>query len=113
MNEEFVTQTRLVAWMKKKGIFFCHVPNETKPGKFLQSKKMLGLIAGMPDLIIFDPPPLGPTASPGAIIEVKSSKGKLSVKQQNILEMFKNRNWQVVVIRSYSDGVDWLMKMGY
>ena len=65
-----------------------HVPSEGKRTKFEQfAAKMLGLKAGVPDLLIFDEDYF--MRYRGLAIELKSAKGKLTENQKEFLRQLE------------------------
>lgn len=52
-------QRRIVALLREARIDFCHVPNSTGRGNARKQGELavLGVEPGVPDLLIFDPPP--------------------------------------------------------
>ena len=57
-----------------------------------QMQKARGVKAGVPDVLIFDPPPLVPAAR-GAAIELKSSTGTTSAEQDVWLARLAAAGW--------------------
>jgi hypothetical protein len=112
MISESTTQAALVKWLKSHGIFFTHVPNETQLQSERNTKVRLGMLVGVPDLLIFDPPPELPGFH-GTAIEMKSATGRLSAEQTRVQEMFARRQWYVFTARSYDEAVGTLMDLGY
>ena len=46
-------------WLRRRGLAFCHVPNEGKRGRVeAVTLKRMGVSAGVPDFLIFAPPPI-------------------------------------------------------
>ena len=73
-----------------------HVPSEGKRTRFEQFvAKMLGLKAGVPDLLIFDEDYF--MRYRGLAIELKSAKGKLTENQKEFLKQLENRKWKTAV----------------
>lgn len=85
--------------IKYSGSFAVHIPNEGKRTKFEQYKlKALGVMAGMPDLMIFDP--RGNYS--GLAIELKAGYNKPTENQKKCLRELKKRKWKVL----WSNNID-------
>ena len=77
---------------KYSGSFVAHIPNEGKRTKFEQYKlKALGVMAGMPDVMIFDPKGI----YSGLAIELKAGYNKPTENQKKCLRELENRKWKV------------------
>lgn len=81
----------------------------------MRSKMQLGMLPGMPDILIFDPPKATVRRSPmaGVALEVKSEGGKLGEKQKAVLSRFKALSWQVLIVDSFEGGKQVLEELGY
>jgi hypothetical protein len=112
MISESTLQAALVRWLKNQGIFFFHVPNETQLQSERNTKVRQGMLVGVPDLLIIDPPPLLPGLH-GTAIELKSATGRVSPEQTRVQEMFARRSWYVFTARSYDEAVGILTDLGY
>lgn len=110
-HEEYEIQTQLIRWLRKRGVFFCHVPNETLPGSRMRSKLALGMLPGVPDLLIFDLPTT--VEGLGTAVEIKSSRGRLSASQKRVLSKLEKLGWVVLVIRDLAAGREALKGLGY
>ncbi len=77
-----------------------HIPNEGKRSPFEQYKfKILGGLAGMPDIMIFDKN----SKYSGLAIELKVGYNKPTVNQKNCLEALKMRNWRTLWTNDQDD----------
>ena len=77
-----------------------HIPNEGKRSPFEQYKfKILGGLAGMPDIMIFDKN----SKYSGLSIELKVGYNKPTVNQKNCLEALKMRNWRTLWTNDQDD----------
>jgi hypothetical protein len=75
--------------------------------------KAQGLRAGVPDLLIFTPPPIHPSAV-GVALELKRESGsKPSESQLWWLEQLEKRGWACSVRYGDVDAVRWLESLGY
>jgi hypothetical protein len=106
MNETRI-HIKIVRWLRKRGVFFAHVPNE---GRAPNLKVAMGLLKGMPDLMIFDRPNTGEV---GLAIEIKTKTGRVRPSQRKVLGKLKDRGWRVMVTRSYAACVVELESLGY
>lgn len=106
-------QARAVGYLRKAGVRFFAVPN----GGLRDQRTAVrlwqeGVEAGVPDLIVVDPPPLAPSAV-GAVLEVKTCKGRLSDEQRRWLDDFKARGWEAQVVHGLQGLLSALCALGY
>jgi len=88
---------------KYSGTFAVHIPNEGKRSKFEQFKlKKMGVVAGMPDVMIFDPRGI----YSGLAIELKAGYNKPTESQKKCLRELENRKWKVM----WSNSLDEVLK---
>src|SRR5690606_26095742 len=85
-------QRALVQWLELHKIRYTHVPNEGKHKvQYRAKQKRLGVKPGVPDILIFDRPPLYPE-NVGVAIELKRQKGgRVTPEQTAWLEHLKAR----------------------
>ena len=77
-----------------------HIPNEGKRSPFERFKlKALGVFAGMPDVMIFDPN----ANRSGLAIELKAGYNKPTENQKKALEALKMRNWATYWTNSFDE----------
>lgn len=107
-------QQALAELLDSLRLLWCHVPNEGKRKPQYQAKlKRLGLKSGVPDVIIFDPPPNCHNAK-GAAMELKRVKGgKLSSNQESWLAELKNNGWKTAVCKGLDEAINKLKEWGY
>ena len=112
-NTEEQHQRWLCQWLDNKRLFWCHTPNGGLRTKIAGAKlKAQGVKRGVPDVIIFDPPPGGGYV--GAAIELKPvGKGRPSAEQKMWLEGLKERGWAVTIAHGWNEAVSWLESLGY
>ena len=85
---------------KYSGSFVVHIPNEGKRTRFEQFKlKKMGVVAGMPDVMIFDPR----GGFSGLAIELKAGYNKPTENQKKCLRELENRNWKVFWSKSIDE----------
>ena len=113
MVSELSEQIALVAELRKRKIVFCSVPNGglRKKGEAVRLK-MSGVERGVPDLLIFDPPPLHPEKS-GVALELKVKGGTVSDDQRRWLKRLGDRNWITLVCYGASEALEELCRLGY
>ena len=112
MVSELSAQIRIVRDLRRAKILFCAVPNGGRRDRRTAIMlKASGTVAGVPDLLIFDPPPVGGFV--GVALELKTLGGRVSKVQKAWLEDLKNRGWASLVARGYMDAVSQLQKLGY
>jgi len=107
-------QERLAADLDDLGLRWCHVPNggyrDFKTAKLL---RRLGVKPGVPDILIFNPPPAFP-GRPGTVIEMKRQfGGKISAYQKDWLSALRELNWYTAVAEGYQKALEVLRECGY
>jgi len=104
----------LVQWLELHAICYTHVPNEgLHKVQYRVKQKRLGVKPGVPDILIFDRPPLYPE-NVGVAIELKRQKGgRVTPEQTAWLEHLKARGWAVVVCRGAMEAIKFLESLGY
>ena len=112
-NEE-QEQLALVQWLELHKIRYTHVPNEGKHKvQYRAKQKRLGVKPGVPDILIFDRPPLYPE-NVGVAIELKRQKGgRVTPEQIAWLEDLKARGWAVAVCRGAMEAIRFLQELGF
>lgn len=90
------------------------MPNEGKHKvQYRVKQKRLGVKAGVPDLLIFDPPPTCPD-NVGTAIELKRRKGgRVTPEQTDWLNDLKDRGWAVAVCQGATEAIEFLESLGY
>jgi len=74
--------------------------------------KASGVVRGVPDLLIFDPPPLREAV--GVALELKREKGgSVSPEQQRWLQELNARGWVAIVARGAADALRQLRELGF
>ena len=113
MVSELSEQIALVRELRKRKIVFCSVPNGglRKKGEAVRLK-MSGVEKGVPDLLIFDPPPNDMEKS-GVALELKIKGNKLSKAQEKWLELLEARGWVSLVCYGASEALEKLKGLGY
>lgn len=107
-------QRVVVQWLELHGVLFCHVPN----GGYRRPVEAaifrgLGVRAGVPDFLIFDPPPMEPHR-PGVALEMKRRVGgRVSESQRFWLEALGARGWYTAVCRGADEAIETLERLGY
>ncbi len=88
-------------------LLYTHVANEGKRSRWEQYLiKYLGVKAGVPDLLIFDPK----GKYNGLAIEFKIKYNKPTENQERWLNELKMRNWACFIIYNYDDAVELINK---
>lgn len=122
MQDEDAECIVLCDWLDWRKIDYCHIPNGGKRGKAEAARfKRLGVKAGMPDYLIFTPPPLLKnelTATgehcKGVALEMKRADGgKLSQAQKKQLAMLAKHGWYTFVAHGSDPAIERLTKLGY
>lgn len=107
-------QLALVQWLELHKIRYTHVPNEGKHKvQYRAKQKRLGVKPGVPDILIFDRPPLYPE-NVGVAIELKRQKGgRVTPEQTAWLEHLKAMGWAVAVCRGAMEAIRFLQELGF
>lgn len=106
---------RLSSWLSlDRGLCYCHVPNEARRSYALAKRlKAQGMSAGVPDILIFNPPPNYPTMS-GTAIELKREFGsRVTPAQKAWLKRLNDLGWAARVCHGHRDAIEWLTELGY
>lgn len=93
---------------------WAHVPNGGNRDRVTGAKlKGHGVKKGVPDVLIFGPPPLYPS-SPGAAIELKRREGgTTSPEQREWLEHLENHGWCCAVCKGWEEAREFLAGLGW
>ncbi len=96
----------LVSWLEFSRIDYCHVPNEQRHRRF-------GVKSGVPDILIFTPPPSVPSAR-GVAVELKRRDGGVvSEKQRAWIQRLEQHGWICTVAAGATEAIRWLQERGY
>lgn len=113
---ELRQQATVVSLLKRSGICYASIPNGHVRSKRQNIQAMHeGVIAGMPDLLIFDRPPALPHAI-GVALEMKRLGGRSrDVKPEQLaqLKRLAIRGWVPAVGYGASDAIALLCALGY
>lgn len=113
-------QKVVAAYLDRIGVRYCHVPNGSlaagsSKGRFAKLAKMkaMGQKPGVPDLLIFDPPPAD-KGKIGAAIEMKRRKGgKVEPEQHEWLDALDTRKWACAIAHGAEEAIKTLTLWGY
>ena len=113
MPTELSEQMALCRHLAVAGVIYCSVPNGGKRnGRTATMLAMSGVQAGVPDLLIFDPPPCGGYV--GVALELKRRKGgRVTPRQKRWLRLLADRKWLAVVAKGSHDALEQLREAGY
>jgi hypothetical protein len=114
---ELSEQIQLVRILRASGVLFCAVPNGGwRDRRGAMMLKASGVERGVPDLLIFDRPPLMGDRI-GTALELKREgpmrKSAVSKYQRQWLEDLNLRGWNCVVGYGYRHAIELLKKAGY
>lgn len=114
---ELSEQIKLVRVLRASRILFCAVPNGGwRDRRGAMMLKASGVERGVPDLLIFDRPPLM-QGKVGTALELKREgpmrKSAVSKYQKEWLENLNLRGWNCVVGFGYQHAIELLKKAGY
>jgi hypothetical protein len=93
MNDEYQLTCKVAEMLKAAGLLYTHVPTECPDKMRAIMQARMGVVAGVPDFLIFTPPQL-------AIELKKPKKGRLSEEQQQWLAELENFGWRVAVCKT-------------
>lgn len=113
-HHESNAQQAVVRWLRNAKLHFCAVPNggarNAFTGKILKAE---GVVAGAPDLLIFDRPPAAPDRV-GVALEMKAPGGdKPPAHQLDFLSALEARGWAVIIAYGASEALAELTKLGF
>ncbi len=112
-ESEHHAQVRVVKFLKRRKVLFCAVPNGGYRHTLSAVKlKREGVVAGVPDLLVFTPAPKDPTAR-GVAIELKTVRGRLSLLQVAFHVHLRAAGWRVYVCRGSEEALTVLQGLGY
>jgi hypothetical protein len=112
---EHAEQCSVVTWLRRGEVVFCAVPNGYHATSPQAAQRMVdaGLESGVPDLLIFDPPPNRPEFI-GAAVEMKRIGGdKPTNEQQDWLIKLAARGWITHTCYGAAEALTWLASLGY
>ena len=90
-----------------------HPPNEGRRSPRAGAyNKLMGVKRGVPDIIIFTPPPSDPDVR-GVAIELKHGKSYPTKHQKEWLNRLKSIGWEARVCRGVGEAIDFIREMGY
>ncbi len=104
LTKENKLQHSVISWMgfNYPEALYTHVPNEGKRSRWEQYLiKYLGVKAGVPDLLVFDPN----KEFNGLAIEFKIKYNKPTEKQKMWLDLLKTKKWSCHVVYNFDDAV--------
>jgi hypothetical protein len=111
---EEAEQLELAYWLDAREVLWAHIPN----GGFRHVTtavrlKRLGVKPGVPDVLVFTPPPAYPSAR-GAAVELKRvNVRRASPLQQEWLVAMGAVGWCVKVCSGSQEAIAWLLSLGY
>jgi hypothetical protein len=111
---EYDVHAAVAARLDARGVMFFHPPNGTNVAshKTRGMLKRMGLKAGVPDIIIIDPPPAMPEMR-GAALELKRTRGVATPAQKDWLTAFEARGWAAAVAKGLEASIAQLQEWGY
>ena len=111
---EEAEQEKLAVILDRIGVWWCHVPNGgQRHVKVAMKLQKAGVKPGVPDILIFTPPPRMP-GKIGVAIEMKRRVGgSVSEHQGEWLTELTALGWHTVVCRGYKEAEKVLQECGY
>lgn len=106
-------QKKIAKWLDSRLVSWFHVPNEAKRGPALAaSLKAQGLKAGIPDIIVIQPPPKYPKFC-GVVMELKIKPNVPTPAQHEWLSLFFGYGWYVSLVFSADEAIRLFDDLGY
>ena len=107
-------QVAVARFLRRAGVLFTHPPNGGYRSKAAGARmKRLGTSPGVPDLLIFSPPPNEPERA-GVAIEMKRRKGgTVSLAQERWMRGLKDNGWIAFVAQGAEEAILRLRELGY
>lgn len=104
----------MVRYLRAAGIVHCAVPNGARTSMSVARRlKAEGMVAGAPDLLIFDRPPNAP-GNVGVAIEMKRpDAGKPRAEQLEWQERLAARGWVSLVCYGADEALRELARLGF
>lgn len=118
VDHEGPEQTMLARWLDWHRILWCHVPNGGARNVLVARKlKREGCKSGIPDCLIFDPPPINPSA-PGTALELKAQRAAVKYAKPTGMQLqwlgdLADRGWHVIVAHGAAEAIEQLQRAGY
>ena len=115
LTGEDLIQARVVAQLRKHGVYFHHSPNENSGTVAWRAKqKRMGVLPGVADLMIFDSPP-HMIGAVGAMLELKVTGARRPppTTQRAFLEQLTLRGWATACAFGYDAAITQLRMWGY
>lgn len=111
---EEAEQLELAMWLDVRGHAWCHVPNgELRHPRTAMRLRAMGVKAGVPDILVFTPPPKYP-ASRGAALELKRRNVRRPTPHQAAwLAELGTLGWCVRVCSGAAEAIAFLRGLGY
>ena len=112
---EHQEQCVVARWLDLRGVLYAHPPNGGHRSATVGARlKQAGTKPGLPDLLIFDPPPRAQAV--GVAIEMKrvgASPSTVSRHQRAWLAALEERGWVALVARGAAEAIGALEALGY
>ena len=121
LPSEHDEQVSVAAWLRLHKILFTATANgamlagKSAGARMGQWRKLQrsGVAQGIPDLLIFDPPPAHPGVI-GCAVEMKRQKGGVvSIEQESWISELRSLGWSVFVARGADEAIRTLRDLGY
>jgi hypothetical protein len=115
-TQEQILLVKMMDLIKYDGrpLRFHHSPNgRLRDKRTAAILKMMGTRPGIPDILIFDPPPVCLTKK-GCVIELKKeSGGSVSEEQLDWLDYFEKSGWFTAIARGADQAIEYLRVWKY
>jgi hypothetical protein len=111
---EDTEQVNLAKWLNMRKVLWTHPPNGGNRDIITGARlKAAGVKRGVPDILIFTPPPKHPLCKGTAVELKKRSGGVVSEEQEAWLEMLSGLGWLTTVAYGWEHAVQFLKEAGY
>ena len=112
LGREDALQIHILRYLRMtlpSGWIVMHTANKPRSAIQGSRERLLGAVAGWPDLGIYGPGPDGPSAW---FIEVKTQTGKLSLVQRDVQDAIQDIGFKVGVARSVNEAANLVAQWG-
>ena len=113
-NPEERIQIAVACALDAAGVLWMHCPNEGRCSKAEGARrKSRGVKAGVPDVLIFDPPPWDGPWYRGAALELKAERGSASAEQREWMARLATLGWATAIVKGEAEAMAQLRAWGY
>jgi len=97
---------KIAKYLRSQRIFFFHVPNEGRRDRREAGiLRAMGVVPGIPDLIVPIPHVRAGQPVAGLAMEVKTPRGQLTEPQRRVMAVLHRCGWHCAIVRSLDDAI--------